>query len=51
MKAKYVIIGNSAGAIGGVEGIRALDKEGDIIIVSSETLYPIFCAEKPICRA
>ena len=39
MKAKYVIIGNSAGAIGGVEGIRALDKEGDIIIVSSETYF------------
>lgn len=39
MNAKYVIIGNSAGAIGGVEGIRALDKEGDIIMVSSESYF------------
>lgn len=39
MKAKYVIIGNSAGAIGGVEGIREFDKEGDIIMVSSESYF------------
>jgi len=34
--AKYVIIGNSAAAIGGVEGIRSLDKTGSIIIISAE---------------
>ena len=33
---KYVIIGNSAAAIGCVEGIRSVDNTGDITIVSSE---------------
>lgn len=33
---KYVIIGNSAAAIGAVEGIRRNDKEGEITIVTSE---------------
>ena len=33
---KYVIIGNSAAAIGCVEGIRSVDSTGDITIVSSE---------------
>ena len=33
---KYVIIGNSAAGIGCAEGIRKLDKEGEIIIISSE---------------
>lgn len=33
---KYVIIGNSAGAIGCVEGIRSIDKEGEIVLISSE---------------
>jgi NAD(P)H-nitrite reductase large subunit len=32
----YVIIGNSAGAIGAVEGIRQIDKVGRITIVSNE---------------
>lgn len=32
----YVIIGNSAAAIGAIEGIRALDKEGTITVVSNE---------------
>lgn len=32
----YVIIGNSAGAVGCVEGIRANDKDGKIIIISDE---------------
>lgn len=33
---KYGIIGNSAAAIGCVEGIRALDSKGEIVILSSE---------------
>jgi NAD(P)H-nitrite reductase large subunit len=33
---KYVIIGNSAAAIGAVEGIRQVDKSGEITIVSNE---------------
>ncbi|MCH5188756.1 MAG: NAD(P)/FAD-dependent oxidoreductase [Oscillospiraceae bacterium] len=32
----YVIIGNSAGAIGCVEGIRKADKEGKITLIASE---------------
>ena len=34
---RYVIIGNSAAAIGAVEGIRQVDTQGEIILVSSET--------------
>lgn len=34
---KYVIIGNSAAAIGAVEGIRQTDKKGDITIISNES--------------
>lgn len=33
---RYVIIGGSAAAVGCIEGIRALDKEGEITLVSSE---------------
>lgn len=33
---KYIIIGNSAAAIGGVQGIRKIDKENEILIVTSE---------------
>ncbi|MHC1693689.1 MAG: NAD(P)/FAD-dependent oxidoreductase [Eubacteriales bacterium] len=33
---RYVIIGNSAAAVGAVEGIRQKDREGSITIVSSE---------------
>lgn len=32
----YVIIGNSAGAIGCIEGIRSVDKEGKITLISNE---------------
>jgi NAD(P)H-nitrite reductase large subunit len=35
-KSKYVIIGNSAAAIGAVEGIRRIDGEGGILIISDE---------------
>ncbi len=33
---KYVIIGNSAAGIGGIEGIRELDREGEIVLISKE---------------
>ncbi|MGN1098127.1 MAG: NAD(P)/FAD-dependent oxidoreductase, partial [Clostridia bacterium] len=32
----YVIIGNSAGAIGCVEGIRKTDSQGKITLIASE---------------
>ncbi len=38
---RYVIIGNSAAAIGGVEGIRRVDTEGEILLVSREP-YPTY---------
>ena len=31
---KYVIIGNSAAAIGTVEGIRSVDPDGEITLIS-----------------
>ncbi len=33
---KYLIIGNSAAAVGAVEGIRQIDKSGQITVISSE---------------
>jgi len=33
---KYVIIGNSAAGVGAVEGIRQIDKKGDITIITNE---------------
>ena len=33
---KYLIIGNSAAAIGCIEGIRHLDKTGEITLISKE---------------
>lgn len=36
---KYVIIGNSAAAIGCIEGIRSIDKEGSITVISSENWH------------
>ena len=36
---KYVIIGNSTAAIGCVEGIRQVDKDGDIILISDEKYH------------
>ncbi len=38
---QYVIIGNSAAAIGAVEGIRLFDKESEILIIASEP-YPTY---------
>jgi len=36
MKMKYVIIGNSTAGVGAVEGIRQIDKEGEITVITSE---------------
>ncbi len=41
MKNKYLIIGNSAAAIGAIEAIRQKDKQGKIILVSDEP-YPAY---------
>jgi len=41
IKAKYVIIGNSAGGIGAAEAIREVDTNGSIIIASNEP-YPAY---------
>lgn len=35
----YVIIGNSAGAIGCIEGIRSIDKDGKITVISDEQYH------------
>jgi NAD(P)H-nitrite reductase large subunit len=34
---KYVIIGNSAAGIGAVEGIRQVDKQGEITVITNES--------------
>lgn len=36
---KYVIIGNSAGAIGCIEGIRRYDKTGHIVLIADEPYH------------
>ena len=36
---KYVLIGNSAAAVGAVEGIRQMDADGQITIISSEPYH------------
>ena len=36
---RYVIIGNSAAGIGTVEGIRQVDKDGEIIIITDEPYH------------
>jgi len=36
---KYVIIGNSAGGIGAVEGIRQTDKHGEITVITNEPYH------------
>ena len=33
---RYVVIGNSAAAVGCVEGIRSMDGEGEIVLLSRE---------------
>ena len=37
MKKKYVIIGGGTASIGCIEGIRSVDKEGDITLISAES--------------
>lgn len=36
---KYVIIGNSAASIGAVQGIREVDKDGQIVLISDEKYH------------
>ena len=36
---KYVIIGNSAAAIGAVQGIRSVDRDGSITIITDEAYH------------
>lgn len=36
---KYVIIGNSAGAVGCIEGIRKYDAESEIVLISAEAYH------------
>ena len=38
----YVIIGNGVAAAGCIEGIRSVDKESKITVVSAEN-YPVYC--------
>ena len=37
MATKYVLIGNSAAALAAVDGIRKIDKQGEITIINRET--------------
>jgi NAD(P)H-nitrite reductase large subunit len=39
---RYVIVGNSYAAVGAVESIRELDREGEIVIISDEP-YEAYC--------
>ncbi len=41
LKAKYVIVGNSAGGIAAAEAIRDVDKSGEVTIISDES-YPAY---------
>lgn len=38
-KMKYVIIGNSAAAVGCIEGIREADTDGEIVVISNEVYH------------
>ena len=38
----YVIIGNGPAAAGCIEGIRSIDRDGKITVISSER-YPVYC--------
>ena len=39
---QYVVIGNGVAAVGCIEGIRSVDKDSKITVVSEEN-YPIYC--------
>ncbi|MDO4542812.1 MAG: NAD(P)/FAD-dependent oxidoreductase, partial [Bacillota bacterium] len=36
---KYVILGNSAAAVGCIESIRRRDKEGEIVVIAKEEAF------------
>ena len=38
---RYVIIGNGTAAVGCIEGIRSVDKKGEITVVSKEN-HPVY---------
>ena len=40
--AQYIIIGNGVAAASCIEGIRSLDKDSRITVVSEEN-YPVYC--------
>ena len=39
---QYVVIGNGVAAVGCIEGIRSVDKDSKITVVSEEN-YPVYC--------
>ena len=39
---QYVIIGNGVAAVGCIEGIRSVDSEGEITVISEEA-HPVYC--------
>ena len=39
---QYVVIGNGVAAAGVIEGIRSVDKESKITVVSEEK-HPVYC--------
>ena len=39
---RYVIIGNGVAAAGCIEGIRTVDTEGSITVISAEN-HPVYC--------
>ena len=39
---QYVVIGNGVAATGTIEGIRSVDKESKITVVSEEK-HPVYC--------
>ena len=39
---QYVIIGNGVAAVGCIEGIRSIDKESKITVISEEN-HPVYC--------
>ena len=39
---RYVIVGNGIAAAGTIEGIRSVDREGSITVISAEN-HPVYC--------
>ena len=39
---QYIVIGNGVAAVGCIEGIRSLDKDGKVTVVSEEN-HPVYC--------